>query len=81
MSHFATYAVTEDVAVMSGMITDPACRGQGLGGRLVKALSGHVRAKGKTPVLYCYEEAYNTWYQKLGYTVIGTAAKLERRKT
>jgi len=77
VSHFATYALTDDIAVMSGMVTKKSYRGNGLGSILVKKLSKHVAKSGRTPVLYCYESEYKTWYEKMGYVVIGTNSKLE----
>jgi len=78
VSHFASYAVAEDFVILSGMVTRPEYRGRGYGSILVKALSSDVVLKDKkTPLLYCYENEYYTWYQKLGYQTIGTSSKLE----
>lgn len=77
VSHFATYAITKNLAVLSGMVTHPLYRGRGMGSVLVKDLSMHLVKKGRTPLLYCYEEGYFTWYEKLGYLKIGTNSKLE----
>lgn len=77
VSHFASYAVCEDIAVLSGMITKKEWRGFGLGSILVKSLSSKTLKSGKKPIIYCYEEYYHTWYQKLGYRNLGTSSKLE----
>ena len=78
VSHFATFAVANDIAVLSGMVTKNNYRGQGFGGELVKTLSSEIKYNdGITPILYCYEEEYYTWYQKLGYKTIGTSSKME----
>lgn len=77
ISHFATYAIGEDVAILSGMVTKPEYRDKGYGSILVKDFSNYIYKKGITPILYCYEEEYYTWYQKLGYETIGESAKLE----
>lgn len=77
VSHFASYAVTDDVAVLSGMVTNPQYRKRGYGSMLVTDLSLHIEEQGLTPILYCYEEEYFEWYKKLGYKIIGTSSKLE----
>lgn len=79
VSHFATYALANDIAVLSGMITKTEYRGMGLGSQLVKQLSSHVLCSGRTPILYCYEDEYYTWYQKLGYETIGQCSKLVKK--
>lgn len=79
VSHFAVYALANDIAVLSGMITKAEFRGMGLGGRLVKQLSSHLVCSGRTPILYCYEDEYYSWYQKLGYQTIGLSSKLVRK--
>lgn len=78
VSHFATYAVGNLVAVLSGMVTKKGYRGKGFGSILVKHLSSRVASTGKKAVIYCYEDYYLTWYQKLGYEIIGTSSKLEK---
>ena len=78
ISQFATFAIADDCAILSGMVTRPAYRDKGYGSILVKELSTHVYKKGKMPILYCYEEEYKTWYLKLGYETIGETAKLEK---
>ena len=78
VSHFATFAVWDDIAVLSGMVTHPNYRNQGFGGILVRDLSNEVKYNdNKRPLLYCYEEQYYTWYQKLGYETIGKSSKIE----
>lgn len=79
VSHFATYAITDDIAVLSGMVTDVHYRGRGLGSELVRYLSLYMTQRNITPIIFCYEREYDTWYQKLGYRIIGESAKLELR--
>ena len=56
---------------ISAVCTDPAFRGQGLAGRLMKAVNHGIRARGETPFLHA--AASNTGairlYEKLGFTV------------
>lgn len=77
ISHVATYAVLPDLAVVSGMLTAPDYRNQGHGMRLLTSFSSHLVQSGKQPVLYCYEDEYHSWYEKLGYHDIGSSAKLD----
>lgn len=77
VSHVATYAVLPDLVVVSGMITIPSFRGMGFGGQLLRTFSNHLISNNRTPILYCYQDEYYSWYQKLGYETIGTSSKLE----
>ena len=77
VSHVATYAVLPEMVVVSGMLTAPQYRNQGYGKRLLSSFSSYLAQAGKQPVLYCYEEDYHTWYEKLGYQDIGSSAKLD----
>lgn len=56
---------------VSAVCTDPAYRGQGLAGRLVRAVAEGIRARGETPFLHA--AASNTGairlYEKLGFTL------------
>ena len=77
-AHMATYAEIDKIAVLGGLITDPKYRGLGLGSILVKELSSEMRyTYGKTTLLYCFEEKYRKWYEKLGYSVVNTTAKID----
>ncbi|MBP5416498.1 MAG: GNAT family N-acetyltransferase [Clostridiales bacterium] len=77
ISHVATYAVIQDLAVVSGMLTAPDYRNQGHGMKLMTSFSSYLVQSGKQPVLYCYEDEYHSWYEKLGYHDIGSSAKLD----
>jgi hypothetical protein len=56
---------------VSGVCTDPACRGRGLAGALMRQVGERIWAQGETPFLHTY--AYNTdairLYRALGYGV------------
>lgn len=78
VSHFAIFANSDEMVVVSGMVTHPDYRGMGLGSILVRDLSNEIRyTDNKIPILYCYEDEYYGWYQKLGYETIGTSSKFE----
>ena len=81
VSHFASYAIIDDIAVLSGMITDSSYRNEGLGSVLVRKLSSHVSEQNKDAILYCYDREYDTWYEKLGYRIVEKCAKLELLKS
>ncbi|MFG1927410.1 GNAT family N-acetyltransferase [Cryptosporangium sp. NPDC048952] len=56
---------------ISAVCTDPAHQGQGLGGRLVRAVAAGIRARGEVPFLHA--SASNTGaialYEKLGFVL------------
>ncbi|SHN47264.1 GNAT family N-acetyltransferase [Cryptosporangium aurantiacum] len=56
---------------ISAVCTDPAYRGQGLAGRLVRAVAANIRARGEVPFLHA--AASNTGaialYEKLGFVL------------
>ena len=51
-----TYADVEGLAVLGGLVTAPAARGQGYGKRVLQSLTAQVIKEQKVPVLYCYEQ-------------------------
>lgn len=77
VSHFASYVVFKDIAILSGMITDQKYRGKGFGKYLVEGLSSYYLNKKITPFLYCYGNHYLSWYVQLGYKPISKCAKLQ----
>lgn len=77
VSHFASYAETKDMAVLSGMITRSEYRNCGYGSKLVRELSSLLKMQEKKNVfLYCYQDVYYSWYQKLGYVTVGESSKM-----
>ncbi|HWG24811.1 GNAT family N-acetyltransferase [Actinospica sp.] len=56
---------------ISAVCTDPAYRGQGLGGRLVRAVAAGIMERGETPFLHAAasNESALRLYEKLGFTV------------
>jgi ribosomal protein S18 acetylase RimI-like enzyme len=56
---------------ISAVCTDPAYRGQGMAGRLVRAVAAGIRARGETPFLHASAANTNAirLYEALGFTV------------
>ena len=56
---------------ISAVCTDPAHRGQGLGGRLVRALVAEITARGERPFLHATDTNTNAirLYEALGFTI------------
>jgi ribosomal protein S18 acetylase RimI-like enzyme len=56
---------------ISAVCTDPAYRGQGLAGRLVRAVAAVIRSRGETPFLHASARNTNAirLYEALGFTV------------
>jgi len=56
---------------VSGVCTDPACRGRGYAGALMRVVAGRILQRGETPFLHSY--AHNTGaiglYESLGFTL------------
>lgn len=79
VAHMGTYADVEGLAVLGGLVTAPAARGQGYGKRVLQSLTAQVIKEQKVPVLYCYEQNVMDWYRHLGWTQVYKCAKLERK--
>ncbi|WP_239133540.1 GNAT family N-acetyltransferase [Rugosimonospora africana] len=56
---------------VSAVCTDPAYRGQGLAGRLIRAVAEGILARGETPFLHAAASNTNAvrLYEKLGFTL------------
>lgn len=81
VAHYATYAETPDIAVMSGLIVAPAYRGNGYARLLHCFLADLLFSENKTAVLFCHEQDVLKMYLKLGAVVRGEYGKLTMRKT
>ncbi len=79
VSHMATYAEADDVAVMAGLVTGKENRGQGLGRCVLTDLALALLQEKKEPLLYCYKDTLWDWYLSLGWEKIQACAKLEKR--
>ncbi len=78
VSHVATYAETEDLAVIGGVITHENYRGKGYAAALIDGTVGELLNEGKLPVLYCYECGLMKMYKKMGWIHSHDCAKLEK---
>lgn len=75
IAHYATYAETENVAVLGGLIVDPEYRGLGYAKLLHTSLSNDLIKEGKRVFLFCQEYVLNL-YLKLGSKVVGKYGKM-----
>lgn len=66
-----TNAETADQAMIGGVYTQPAARGQGLSQAVCSALCAELLAEGLHPVLYWKTPAAGVVYHKLGFHPIG----------
>ena len=76
----ATNAETEDLAVISGLVTDPEMRGKGLGRAITASTWNLVKKEGKRGLAFLGAENENTLslHRKMGYTFLGLYARLVR---
>lgn len=74
----ATYAETEDLAVVGGLITDPAARGQGLGQVITASTWDRVKREGKQGLAFLEADNMKTinLHKKLGYAFLGENARV-----
>lgn len=78
VSHAATYANIEDMAIIGGVITKREYRGKGYGKRIVIALSQRLIKDEKQPILYCYKEQTINWYKNMGWNKVQDCGKLTK---
>lgn len=74
----ATYAETEDLAVIGGLVTSVEARGRGLGGAITANTWNRIRREGKTGLAFLLDGNANTisLHKKMGYRFIGSSARL-----
>ena len=77
VSHAATYAESDRIAVIGGLITDDSCRGCGLARKVLADLTFAVKEEGKAPVLFVFKEGLLRWYEKYGWKIASECGKLE----
>lgn len=72
-----TAAETEDMAVISGLVTDPAERGQGLGRAITAYTWNLVRSEGKMGLAHLACDNDNTvrLHRQMGYDFLGVRAR------
>jgi len=78
----ATNAETADMAVISGLVTDPEMRGRGLGRAITASTWNVVKRAGKQGIAFLGAENENTLslHRKMGYTFHGLYARLIREE-
>lgn len=76
----ATTAELEDMAVISGLVTDPDQRGQGLGQAITAHTWNLVRQEGKMGLAYIACDNVNSMrlHEKMGYDILGVHARFVR---
>lgn len=76
----ATFAELEDMAVISGLVTDPAERGQGLGQAITAHTWNLVRREGKMGLAYiaCDNHSSMRIHERMGYDILGVHARFVR---
>lgn len=76
----ATSAETEELAVISGLVTDTELRGRGLGRAITASTWNLVRREGKRGLAFLGAENENTiaLHKKMGYEFLGLYARLLR---
>ena len=76
----ATSAEVEDMAVISGLVTDPDQRGQGLGQAITAHTWNLVRQEGKMGLAYIACDNVNSvkLHEKMGYDILGVYARFVR---
>ncbi len=76
VSHAATYAEDETLAIIGGVVTQNDYRRKGLGCSVVASLQNLLINEHKTVLLYCYSEPTINWYKKLNWKIISNCGKL-----
>lgn len=77
LCHAGTYAELDDIAIIGGVVTNELFRKKGLASVVLKELTSSLLLENKSPILYCYDQSILQWYQKLGWDIVRSCAKLE----
>lgn len=77
VSHMATYAECDNIAVMGGLITLPEYRDKGYGSCVISSLAQILISEGKTPIIHCYRDSLKDWYVSKGWKLKHVCAKIE----
>lgn len=78
VSHAATYAELDNLAIVSGVITDESCRGMGLGYKTVSKLCSDLLDEGKRPCIFYFKREAEGLYRKVGFEEPTGWGKLSR---
>lgn len=73
----STYAECDNIAVISGVFTDDAYKGKGIGTFLLSVLKNNLVDENKNSIIYCFEEGLINFYEKLGVLEKKVCAKIE----
>lgn len=76
LSHAATYAECDKLAVISGVVTQPGYTGKGYGSSVVSSLALDLLEEGKSPYLYVFDKKLEPFYEKIGFKTCGRIAKI-----
>lgn len=76
----ATYAETEELAVIGGLVTDPEMRGKGLGGAITASTWNLIKREGKQGLAFLLSGNDNTisLHKNMGYEFLGYSARIIR---
>ena len=76
--HAGTYAELPELAIMGGVITDPAYRGQGYSKGVIASLCGQLLREGKQVFSFYYTVPAERMHEKMGFVKLTDWAKLIR---
>lgn len=76
LGHYATYAETNDIAVLGGLIIHPVFRGKGYAKILHSYVSNLLVSEDKRVFLYCHDKNVLKMYEKLGAKIVSKYGKL-----
>ena len=74
----STYAETDELCVISGVMVDKEYRGRKLSEKVLAAICGDLKSEGKRVFSYYYIQSAMKMHRAVGFTEIGTWAKLIR---
>ena len=77
----ATYAETDELAVIGGLVTDPDMRGKGLGRAITASTWNLIKNEGKQGLAFLLSDNIKTinLHKKMGYSFIGESARLIKK--
>lgn len=77
ISHMASYAEMDDIAVLGGLITHSDYRHDGLGKMVLMDLAKSYTDNNRLPVLFVYNENLVIWYEEKGWKIMSECGKME----
>ncbi len=76
VAHYSTYAETDSIAVLGGLIVHPSYRGKGYAKLLHSFLTNKIISENKRVFLFCTDEDTLKMYTKFGARVVSQYGKL-----